>query len=435
MLEKIARKIVEKLQKAGFEAYFAGGAVRDKLLDKEPKDIDIATSAKPEQIENIFKKTIPVGKQFGVIIVVEGGINFEVATFRKEGEYLDFRRPSAVTFSDAKTDALRRDFTVNGLFYDPLNKKIIDFVGGQRDIRDKIIRFIGSATERINEDNLRILRAIRFKNILKFKYAPGLEKLLKKNINLLKNVSAERIRDEVNLMFSHDSRLECIGDLDNLGVLQLLLTEVVKMKGVKQPEQFHQEGDVFEHSKLAVEHLPKKELESILVWAVLLHDVGKPDTFEIRDRITFYGHMDVGAEIASKIASRLKFSKEDRDKLVFLVKNHLVSRDLSKMKKAKQIRWANYPWFSDLLVVFKADSDASLPHDYSLYNYAKQLYERELSKPKLPKPLISGYDLIDKFKIKPGPKIGEILEIVYDAQLEKKIKNKKEALSWAKKII
>jgi poly(A) polymerase len=436
-----AVEIVKTLQGKGFETYLAGGCVRDMLMGKEPKDFDISTSAKPKEIEKIFSKTKAVGKEFGVILVLGKTGEFEVSTFRGEEEYKDARRPSKVFWVSSKEDAKRRDFTVNGLFYDPVAKKIIDFVNGQKDMEKKIIKFIGNPDERIQEDNLRILRAVRFKNILGFKYDKETEKALKKNAKLIKNVSKERVKNELDLILEDKSRGQGILDLSRLGILKYILPEIEKMKGAKQPPQFHSEGDVFEHTILSLQKLPDKVSREV-AWATLLHDIGKPSTSKVREhpkygkRITFYGHIKLGAEIADKICRRLRFSKKEREKVVFLVLEHLRHKDIPKMKVARQRKWAQNPLFPELMVVWKADSEASYLGkkgiDLSLYNYAKKLYEKEQKQPKPLKLLLNGNEVMKTLNIPSGPLVGKILRQVEEAQLENKIKTKKEALEYIK---
>jgi len=439
-----AVSIVKTLQKRGYEAYLAGGCVRDMLLGKESNDFDISTSARPEEIEKIFEKTKAVGKQFGVILVLGKTGSFEVATFRGEGEYKDRRRPSSVFWVSAKEDAKRRDFTVNGLFYDPIKKKVIDYVHGQEDIKEGIIRFIGNPDKRIKEDNLRLLRAVRFKNVLGYKFEKQTEEAIIKNAPLIKNVSKERIKEELDKMLIDPSRAEAILDLSRLGLLIHIIPEIEKMKNVKQPPHFHAEGDVFEHSILSLKKLPKKVSKEV-AWATLLHDVGKPDTFKLRDhpkygkRATFYGHVKLGAELTEKICRRLKFSKKEREKVVFLVREHLRHKDIKTMRVARQRSWAQHPWFSDLLLVWKADGEASYLGkegvvDLSLYDFAIKLYEDELRRPKPPKPLVNGFDVMNTLNIPSGPLVGKILKVVTDAQLEGRIKNKKEAIAFIKSL-
>lgn len=434
-LEKDATSLVKKLNSAGQTAYFAGGAPRDMVMDKSPADIDIATSATPEEVEKLFPKTIPVGKEFGVVIVVKNNTNFEVATFRSEAGYSDKRRPDKVSWSSAKEDARRRDFTCNGLFYDPIKKKIIDYVDGQKDIQARILRFIGNPEERVNEDNLRILRAVRFKNILDFSYDPETKEAIVKNADKIKNVSPERIRLELNKILEDKNRAQAIEELSKFGILGQIMPEAEKMKGVAQPPQFHAEGDVWEHTLLCLKNMGDQK-DYLLGWVMFLHDIGKPDAYEVRHRITFYRHTKIGAEIAGEICKRLKFSKKETEEIVWLVKNHLRFKDLDKMKQAKAIRLINHPYIKRLLEVSRIDSTSSYlgaedKLDYELYNRAKALYDKESKKPKI-KPLVSGHDVMREFKIEPGPRVGKILKMIEDAQLEGKIKTEDEALKYAK---
>ena len=439
-----AVSVVKTLQNKDFETYLAGGCVRDILMDKEPKDYDIATAAEPDEVRKIFSHSHPVKKEFGTMLVIEKGHQFHVTTFRGEKEYEKGRWPTEIYFTEsAKEDVLRRDFTINGLFYDPTKKKVIDFVDGQKDLKERLIRFIGEPEERVKEDYLRILRAVRFKNTLGFEYEPKTKQAIKENTQLIEKVSKERVKTELDLILEDKSRAQGFLDLSELGVLKYILPEIEKMKDVKQPPQFHSEGDVFKHTILCLEKLPEKA-EKEIAWAILFHDLGKPQTFKIRKhkkygkRITFYGHVNLSAEMADKICRRLRFSKKEREKVVFLVQEHLRHKDIPKMKVARQRKWAQNPWFSDLLVVWKADSQASYlggeKIDLSLYEYAKKLYEDELARPKPPKPLINGYDVMETLKIPSSPLVGQILRKVEEAQLEEKIKTKKEALEFVKTL-
>jgi poly(A) polymerase len=445
ILEKIAIQIVRKLQKSGYSAYFAGGCVRDILMKKTPADFDIATSAKPAEIEKLFSKTLSVGKQFGVMIVVDKKHHFEVATFRGEEKYSDNRRPDKIYWTSAKNDAQRRDFTINGIFYDPIAKKTIDYVVGRADIQNKLIRFIGSANSRICEDHLRILRAIRFNNQLSFSYETKTEKAILKNADLIKTVSKERIKKELDKILINKNRTKGILDLDKFGILKYILPEIEKMKGVEHPKHFHAEGDVFNHTILSVKKLPQNVSKEV-AWATLLHDVGKPPTFKMRKnekyglRPTFYEHVPVGAKMTEKICQRLKFSKKEREKVVFLVREHLKHRDMQKMKLAKQRRLASHPWIQELMQVWKADGEASWVDqknkvDLSLYNYARKIYKEELKRPKPKKPLLDGFEIMKIRKIKSGPQVGQILKKLIDAQLEEKVKTKNQAIEYIKKVV
>jgi len=443
-MKNAAISLVEKLRKPGFQAYFAGGVVRDILMGVKPKDYDIVTSATPDEVEKILPKTVAVGKEFGVIIAIEGQYKFEIATFRSEGKYSDLRRPDKVFWSDAEHDALRRDFTINGMFYSPVSHRVIDYVGGKDDIKNKVIRFIGNPDERIKEDHLRILRAVRFKNTLNFNYDKRTYEAIKNNAHRIQSVSAERIREELNKMFSSSNRAKALRDLEETGLLKYILPEVNRLKGLPEPKEFHHEGDTFTHTCLALESLPESA-PLYLVWATLLHDSGKyfAITFPKQkdDRIRFNKHVKYSAGIASAICRRLKFPNYERKIIVWLVKNHMMMADIPKMALAKQRRWLMNPWFPMLLELSKADSLGIRPvrlnlykKDLALYNQTKKLLDQENKKAKF-KPLLSGKDLIYEFKLDSGPKIGEILKTLEDAQLEGKIKTKEQALKLARKTI
>lgn len=433
-MEKTAIKIIQSLQKSGFETYFAGGCVRDILLKKEPKDYDIVTAAKPEQIEALLEHTIPIGKDFGVIMTIINGHKFEIATFREDSARSDGRRPHAISFSDAEQDAKRRDFTINGMFYDPITKKIIDFVGGQDDLHEKIIRFIGDPVKRIEEDHLRILRAVRFKNALEFRYHPQTFQAIKQHSALVQKVSAERVKDELNKIIGIPHALETFEDLDDTRILQYILPEVEKMKGVAQPLEYHQEGDVWTHSLLALESLsPKAPIT--LRWAVLLHDVGKPDTFKLKaDRIHFDTHAERSGEISKTLLKRLAFSRKEIEEITWLVRHHMMMYAFADMTKSRKKYWYKNRWFKKLLRLMKADIAGSKPSNYDLYDnivtdYKKITQEEEV------KPLLMGKDLIKRFHLKPGPLIGEILAEIEKLQLAEKIHNKKEAWDVVKRMM
>lgn len=433
-MKNTALEIVKELKSHRHEAFWAGGTVRDMLFGKAPKDYDIVTSAKPEEIEDILEHTIPIGKKFGVILAVRNGHNFEVATFRSDAAYSDGRRPDAVYFTDPKEDALRRDFTINGMFYDPIEKKVLDFVGGQEDLRNKTLRFIGDPHERIVEDNLRLLRAIRFKNSLGLDYALGTPEAVKRNAKLIENVSAERIQEELTKILMASGRGQAFRELSKNGILKLILPEVEALKGVKQPELYHKEGDVFEHTLMSLDALSENP-SADLAWAVLLHDIGKPQTISVKDRIRFNGHAERGSEIVGEIGKRLKFSNAMTANLKWLVAHHMMLGDLLKMKKTRQAHWLHQPLFSELLELLRVDALGTKPKDLSLYDELRRLSEKK--EKLLPKPemLITGKEIIDQFDVKEGPEIGGILDKVHHAQMEEHIKTKEEALELVKKIL
>lgn len=429
-----ALTILNVLSKAGFETYLAGGCVRDILLEREPKDYDIVTNALPEQIEKLFAKSRAIGKHFGVIQVEENGHHFEIATFRSDSGYTDGRRPDFVTFTSAEEDAKRRDFTINGLFLNPFTNEIKDYVDGQIDIKERLIRFIGDAHTRIQEDHLRILRAIRFKNRLNFRYHPDTYEALKKHAHLVNKVAAERLRVELTQMLLHRSRDQAVRDLDELGILEILLPEISQLKGITQPYEYHTEGDVFEHTLSALKSI-SSEKNSTLVWATLLHDSGKAQKFKLAERIRFDGHAEHSGAISEKVLSRLHFSRAFIAEVTFLTKHHMMWVSLRDMPDSRKKHWIFDKRFPNLLRLFKADASGSKPLDLSLYKEIQSIVKNiKKEYKKLPEPLIDGHQLQTSLKVTPGPIIGKILEDVYHEQLEGNIKTTKEALQLAQKI-
>jgi len=439
-------EIIEILRRAGHEAYWAGGCVRDMLLGIKPKDFDIVTSAKPEEIEDLLEHTIPVGKQFGVIIAVQNGHNFEIATFRSDSGYSDGRRPDAVTFTNAKEDALRRDFTINALFYDPMKDEVIDYVNGQKDLEEKIVRFIGNPEERIKEDHLRILRAVRFKNSYNLQYHPETYQAIKKHVHLIKNISKERIADELNKMIMGENNGQAFEELFEIGALDIILPELCKLKGLAQPLEYHHEGDVWDHSKTCLESLtnedadpdPLPEIPASLElrWATLFHDIGKYETFSMDgDRIRYDKHSEVGAELAKKILRRLKFPNKSIEKIAWLIEHHMMVVPLFEMTKDRQRHWFLNPWFPDLLELYRADALGIKPIDLSMYEDLKRMYRHEIAELKLlPKTLLSGEEIMKLLKIKPGKEIGEIQEKIYFKQLAGEVKTKEDAGKFIKTL-
>ena len=443
-MEKTAIKIIRTFQDAGYEAYFAGGSVRDLLMGREPKDYDIATSAKPDEIEKLIagihieSKSIPIGKQFGVILGIVHGHAFEIATFRSDSSYSDGRRPDAVIFTSAKEDAVRRDFTINGLFYDPIEKKVIDYVNGQDDIENKIIRFIGEPHERVKEDHLRILRAVRFSNNFGFRYDPKTEKAVEELAHLVKDISKERVADELNKMILYPRRAHSFRELEKFGILQYLMPEAMAEKGVEQPFKFHQEGDVLTHTFKALHGMPEEWASVELCWAVFLHDIGKPATFELRpDRIHFNGHAALSAQIAKKILTRLKFPKAQINKITWLINHHMTVGVIPKMKRVHQINLFLHPWFEDLMRLHWCDAQGSIPISLNLYEKNMKLYT-EFKNEKLLvdhfKPKLNGDEIMELTGLKPGPRIQELLHALREAQIEGEVTNKKEAKEFIKKL-
>ncbi len=430
-MEKTARDVAARLRESGHLAYFAGGCVRDIVRGETPKDFDIATDANPEAVQKLFPHTYAVGAHFGVILVVENGFQFEVATFRADDIYVDGRRPSAVHFSSPEEDAKRRDFTINGMFYDPVAEKVIDFVGGRADIEAKLVRAIGDPAQRFAEDRLRMLRAVRFATVLAYRIDKQTWDALLANAVSINEISAERIREELVRIFLSPNRTRGWDLLDSSGLMRAILPEIDAMKGCAQPEQFHPEGDVFEHTRLMLQFLPEK-VSVPLVFAVLLHDVAKPRTATVDNtgRIRFNEHDRIGAEMTEEIMRRLRFSGAEIDATVEMVRQHMVFKDVPKMRIAKLKRFMARPTFEDELELHRVDCEGS---HRMLDNYEFLLRKREefANEPIIPPPLVRGDDLI-ALGLKPGPKFGEILEAVETGQLEGTLRTSEEALEWVK---
>jgi poly(A) polymerase len=431
-MKTTAANIVRHLQAAGFAALWVGGCVRDFLLGREAQDFDIATDAKPEQVEKLFSKTIPVGKKFGVIIVLEDGHQFQVATFRAEADYQDGRRPETVVFANAQADAQRRDFTVNGLFYDPLTEKIHDWVGGERDLHAKIIRTIGTPEERFGEDHLRLLRAVRFAAQLGFEIEPQTFAAIKKLAPKIKIISAERVRDELLKLFRPPHAKHGLVLLRESGLLEHVLPELAATIACEQSPDFHPEGSVFNHICLMLEKLPPDAGES-LPWAVLLHDIAKPVTAE-RDaatgKIHFYGHEKVGADMAEKILQRLKFPNRQAEEIVAAVRHHMQFKDVRQMRKATLRRLLLRGTFPLELQLHKLDCLGS-HGDLEFYNFLKE-QAAELEKlPALIPPLLTGNDLIG-LGVPPGKELGALLAEIRELQLADELKTADEAKAWVK---
>ena len=425
---QIATSIVKRLRRAGYEAYFAGGCVRDIVMGQRPHDYDITTSARPDEVRRLFARTYAVGAQFGVIIVVEDDRHFEVATFRTEGPYSDGRRPDRVTFCSACDDVKRRDFTINGLLYDPVERRVIDHVGGHRDIAASIVRTIGDPKRRFAEDKLRMLRAVRFAARFDFAVARGTFNAIRACAAEITKVSWERIGDELTKVFTGAQRGRGLQLLKDTGLLAHVLPEVDRMDGVPQPSKFHPEGDVFTHTRLMMDALRRPD--EVLAFAALLHDVGKPLTYEVSDRIRFSNHETIGAEMASAICRRLRFSNERRIKIVHCVRNHMRFQHVRQMREAKLRRLVQADTFPIELEMHRADCVAS-HGDLSNYRFlrakARALSAEEIE----PKPLLTGRDLIG-LGLTPGPIFKEILTTIEDLQFEGKLADREAALAWVK---
>jgi poly(A) polymerase len=441
---RAALATAERLHALGHVAYFAGGCVRDLLLGRAPQDFDVATAATPDIVQRAFPRTEAVGAHFGVILVIDEiddkRIATEVATFRSDGAYSDGRRPDAVQFStDPAEDVKRRDFTINGLLLDPiafergepLTACVFDVVGGQADLEAGIIRAIGDPNLRFGEDKLRMLRAVRFAARLGFSIEPETMEAIAMHAAAIRQVSCERTRDELTKILAEGAARRGFELLAETRLLAEVLPEVKKLQGVEQPPQFHPEGDVWIHTLMLLEHLPAGA-SATLAWGMLLHDIGKPSTFtppdpqRPGDRIRFNGHVEIGVAIARTILTRLRFSNDECDQILALIKHHMQFGDVQKMKQSTLKRFLRLPHFDEHLALHYADVMSS--HGMlDMYEYAKENYERMGEEEIKPRLLVTGEDLIAA-GYRPGPRFREMLTAAEDAQLEGAIATREEAL-------
>jgi poly(A) polymerase len=452
ILKDHAISIVRTLRERGHHAYLVGGCVRDMVLGHEPADYDVTTDATPDQVMRIFPETYAVGAQFGVVLVPPGSPDarelrpavdatsvptdhskadvVEVATFRSDIGYSDGRHPDRVQFStDPREDVERRDFTINGLLLDPIKGEILDFVGGQQDLKAGIIRTIGSPEQRFGEDKLRMLRAVRFAARFEYTIDPATFAAMQKLAGNIHQVSRERVRDELSKMLIEGHARRAFLLLDESGLLQQVLPEISAMKGVEQPPQFHPEGDVFVHTLLLLEKLPRPS-PMTLAWGALLHDVGKPATFRVADRIRFDGHVEVGVKMAEQICRRFRFSNHDTEQILALVKNHMRFGDVQRMKESTLKKFMRLPQFEEHLELHRLDCQSS-HGDLTSYEFTR---EKLVSTPEAsmrPAPLVTGNDLINAGYV-PGPRFKEILAAVEDSQLEGQLQNKEQALAFVR---
>jgi poly(A) polymerase len=423
--EELAHWVVRRLRSTGHQAWLVGGCVRDLLLGRHPKDFDVATGARPDVVAELFERSEQVGAHFGVVLVREDGAQVEVATFRSDHSYSDGRRPGRVEFeTDPRQDVLRRDFTINALMLDPDSGEVLDYVGGRADLAQGIVRAIGDPERRFAEDHLRLLRAVRFAARLGFRIEDETLAAIKRHHAAILKVSAERVRDELVRILTEGGARYGFELLDQTGLLADLLPEVVAMHGVEQPPEFHPEGDVWVHTLLLLEKLRKPT--PTLALGALLHDVGKPPTFRVAERIRFDGHVEEGVKLAREILTRLRFSGEQTARVEELVANHMRFKDVPKMKESTLKRFLRLPHFDEHLELHRLDvlSSNGLLGSYELVKHKLQhMPEEELK----PVPLVLGADLIAA-GYQPGPKFGEMLAALEDAQLEGLIRTPEEAL-------
>jgi poly(A) polymerase len=409
--------------------------VRDLLLGREPTDYDVTTDAAPHQVMGLFSEHVAVGAQFGVILIPREELKVEVATFRSDIGYSDGRHPDCVAFSKtAEEDVQRRDFTINGLLMRHDTGEVLDYVGGQADLRARVIRAIGEADRRFAEDKLRMLRAVRFAARFGFEIEPATLRAIRRHMEEIRQVSPERLRDELTKMLTEGAARRAFELLDVTGLLQQVLPEIGAMKGVEQPPQYHPEGDVWIHTRLMLEGLPAG-VSSTLAWGVLLHDVGKPPTFksasETGDRIRFDGHVDVGVRMTEEICHRLRFSNEDTEQILALVENHMRFKDVESMRASTLKRFVRLPHFDEHLALHRLDCLSS-HGNLDSYDLVRRFIAETPPEQVRPERLITGDDL-QAMGFRPGPVFSQILGSLEDAQLEGQVKTREEAAQFVLK--
>ena len=429
---ELANSICETLHHRGYQALLVGGCVRDLLLGREPADYDVTTDATPEQVVALFPDSVAVGAQFGVILIPRDGMKAEVATFRSDIGYSDGRHPDSVVYSKtAQEDVQRRDFTINGLLMRYDSGEVLDFVGGQKDLKAGIIRAIGEPNRRFAEDKLRMMRAVRFSARFGFEIEHATFSAIQRHVKEIHQVSPERLREELTKMLTEGAARRAFELLDETLLLGQVLPEISAMKGVEQPPQYHPEGDVWIHTRMMLEGLPQNASPT-LAWGVLLHDAGKPPTFqsaaETGDRIRFNNHVEVGVRMAEAICGRLRFSNEETEQIAALVANHMKFGAVEEMRKATLKRFVRQPRFDEHLALHRLDCLSSHRNLDSL-QFVKRFLEETPPEQVRPERLLGG-DELQEMGFYPGPQFAEILRSLEDAQLEGQIRTREDARKY-----
>jgi poly(A) polymerase len=429
---ELANSICDTLRRSGYQALLVGGCVRDLLLVREPADYDVSTDATPEQVVSLFPESVAVGAQFGVILIPRDGLKVEVATFRSDVGYSDGRHPDRVVYSKTpQEDVQRRDFTINGLLMRHDTGEVLDFVGGQTDLEAKVIRAIGEPVRRFAEDKLRMMRAVRFAARFGFEIEAATFRAIRQHVAEIHQVSSERLREELTKLLTEGAARRAFELLDETWLLQQVLPEIGAMKGVEQPPQYHPEGDVWIHTLLMLEGLPK-DVSPTLAWGVLLHDVGKPPTFqsaaETGDRIRFNNHVEVGVRMAEGICRRLRFSNEDTEQILALVDNHMKFAAVEEMRTSTLKKFVRLPHFDEHLALHRLDCLSSHRHLES-YEFVTRFLAVTPPEQVRPERLLTGDDL-RAMGFRPGPLFSQILQALEDGQLEGQIRTREEAAEY-----
>lgn len=429
-----AYKVVETLEDAGFDTWWVGGCVRDMLQGEQPKDIDIATAATPNEVLALFAKGKEVPRPLGSVRVRSSLFVFEITTFRKESAASDGRIPASVTFSGRDDDVGRRDFTINALYFHPISRELYDPFSGEADLNERLIRFVGEPGERIRHDALRIMRAVRFRAKIDGQYHPDTYAALREHAALTDNLSGIRKLEELEKLLFTPNADRGLEDLWELGILEHVVPELYACKGIPQPADYHHEGDVWDHTLQCVRSFREEDLIDVRL-AALFHDTGKAQTFSLEERIKFNDHAAVSADIASTALGRLDISNKRREKIDWLIRHHMMMGAFFEMSEERKAHWYFHPWFPELLQLFWLDVAGTDPADFSLYERIMQDRERFLDKHVQPvKPLLSGTDIMQMTGLKSGARIGEILEGLKDAQVRGEVRSKKEATAFVQSL-
>ncbi|HLD07883.1 MAG TPA: CCA tRNA nucleotidyltransferase [Candidatus Peribacterales bacterium] len=435
---KQAYHLVEGLTDAGYDAWWVGGGVRDMFMGKIPKDIDIGTNAKPPEVKNIFPKHNDESAALGSMRVTLGGETFEVTTFREDDEASDGRHPESIRFSTKEKDALRRDITINALYYHPISRELFDPTGGEGDLKERLVRIIGDPDNRIKHDALRLLRVIRFRALIEGQYHPETYQALHRNAAMIKILSGERLMSEFEKMLLGPSPARALEDLWETDILEHMIPELHACKGVAQPADYHREGDVWEHILRVARAFTEDHSLDVRIGAIF-HDCGKAKTFARKERIRFDEHASISADLTKDVLDRLKVPSRRREKICWLIRHHMMMGSFydpigkQEIAEESKARWYYHPYFPELLQLFWLDVAGTDPSDFSFCNKIEKDYHRFLdSHPRPPKVLLTGEEVMELLGIGPGEKVGEILKKLYEKQIKKEVTTKEEAREFAK---
>ncbi len=429
-----AYKVVETLVDAGYDTWWVGGCVRDMLQEQLPKDIDIATAADPNQVLALFAKGREVPRPLGSVRIRIGSFVFEITTFRKESDASDGRIPESVEFSDRDSDAYRRDFTINALYFHPITRELYDPFKGEGDLKERLIRFVGKPEDRIAHDALRIMRAVRFRAKIDGQYHPDTYAALREKAALVENLSGIRKLEELEKLLLTSNADKGLEDMWELSILSHVIPELHKCKGIPQPADYHHEGDVWEHTLACVRAFRDEDFVDVRL-AALFHDAGKAETFNLKERIRFDGHATASAEIAQNVLGRLGMSNKRKEKISWIIEHHMMMGSFFEMNDERKAHWYFHQWFPELLRLFWLDIAGTTPSNFELYDKIIKDYEQYLDAHPAPvKPLLDGKRIMELTGIRPGARIGEILDELHDAQVRGEVSSKKEAEVFVKKL-